>query len=124
MADFYERLAATALRMINDKGADCTIETPAAGGGSDPDTGMPLDDGASSSITARCVVANYSDVERNRQDSLIQQNDKKLLIASAAVGDISLASAVTVAGNTYTVVEVEEIKPAETSILFKVRGRV
>ncbi|MFK3999858.1 hypothetical protein ACI2I3_00725 [Psychrobacter namhaensis] len=123
MTDFYERMADTALRLITDKGVSCVITSLPQNGGFDPATGMPLDDVAGSEQSGQCVVLNYSKVVTNMPESLVQQGDKKILIAAKGVDMPSIGSTIAVLDKNYTVVEVKDIKPADVALIYEVHGR-
>lgn len=123
MADFYERMANTSLRLITDKGLPCTITTLPQQGGFDEATGMPLDDIPATTQTAQCVVLNYKDVITNMPESLVQQGDKKILIAAKDVAIPTLGGTVNVLDKAYTIVAVKDIKPAEIALVYEVHGR-
>ena len=125
MSDFYARMAETSLRLIADKGTDCTVAGGNTSGGYDEETGRPLDDIEPLVQSAKCVVLNYSDALRNVTDTLIETGDKKILIAAKGVTTPALSDtiAITATGKVYTVMEVKDIKPAETALIYEVRGR-
>lgn len=123
MSDFYNRLQNTALRLIESNGLPCIITSLGTSGGFDAETGMPLDDIAGSTQTAQCVVLNYADVITNMPESLVQQGDKKLLIAAKGVTMPMIGSTVAVGDNAYTVVAVKDVKPADVALTFEIHGR-
>lgn len=123
MSDFYARMQDTALRLIIDKGVPCNITTKGAQGGFDPITGAPLDDLPPVTQTAQCVLLDYSAEMKNRQDSLIESGDKKILIAAKGVTEPKLSDKITVGNKSYTVAEVTNLNPATIPLVYEVRGR-
>lgn len=113
----------TALRLIIDKGVTCQITTKGVQGGFDPITGAPLDDMPATSQTAQCVLLDYSAEMKNRQDSLIESGDKKILIAAKGVSEPKLSDKITVGSKSYTVAEVTNLNPATIPLVYEVRGR-
>ena len=123
MSDFYARMQDTALRLIIDKGVTCNITTKGVQGGFDPITGAPLDDLPPVTQTAQCVLLDYSTEMRNRQDSLIESGDKKILIAAKGMTEPKLSDNITVGDKVYTVAEVTNLNPNTTPLVYEVRGR-
>ena len=123
MTDFYERMADTALRLIADKGTDCTITSAEISGGFDPETGMPTDDLPSVVQQGKCVALNYKDSLYNAPESLIQVGDKKLLLSASGVTIDSLNGTVSVLGDIYRVMSVKDVNPAGTAIVYEIHGR-
>lgn len=123
MSDFYQRLADTALRLIADKGTDCTITSAEISGGFDPETGMPLDDIPATIQQGVCVLLNYSDSLYNAPESLIQVGDKKLLLSAKGITIDSLNGTVSALGDTYRVMSVKDINPAGTTLVYEIHGR-
>lgn len=123
MSDFYARMQGTALRLIIDKGVSCTITGKPTSGGFDPITGAPLDDLPPVTQTAQCVLLDYSAEMKNRQDSLIESGDKKILIAAKGVTEPKLSDKITVGSKSYTVAEVTNLNPNTTPLIYEVRGR-
>lgn len=123
VTDFYERMADTALRLIADKGTDCTIVSSPIAGGFDPVTGMPLDDMPSVVQQGKCVVLNYKESLYNAPESLIEQGDKKLLLSAKGVTIDSLNGTIEALGKSYRVISVKDVNPAGTAIVYEVHGR-
>ena len=123
MSDFYQRLAETSLRLITDKGVPCVITSLPQQGGFDPSTGLPLDDVPATQQDAQCVVLNYSDVITSMPESLVQQSDKKILIAASGVDTPSIGGTVAVLDKSYTIIDVKDLKPADITLIYEVLGR-
>lgn len=123
MTDFYERMADTALRLITDKGTDCTITSAPIAGGFDPVTGMPTDDLPSVVQQGKCVVLNYKDSLYNAPESLIQVGDKKLLLSAKGLTIDSLNGTIEALNEAYRVMSVKDVNPAGTSIVYEIHGR-
>lgn len=119
----YSNLKDTGLRLIYRFGVPCEIVSKPTSGGFDPITGAPLDDMPATSQTAQCVLLDYSTEMRNRQDSLIESGDKKILIAAKGVTEPKLSDKITVGGKSYTVAEVTNLNPATIPLVYEVRGR-
>lgn len=123
MSSFYQRLANTSLRLIADKGVPCVITSLPRQGGFDPLTGFELPDLPATTQDAQCVVLNYSKVVTNMPESLVQQGDKKILIAAKGVDMPSIGSTIAVLDKSYTVVAAKDIKPADVALIYEVHGR-
>lgn len=123
MTDFYQRLADTSLRLIADKGAPCVITSLPKQGGFDAVTGLQLPDMPATSQDAQCIVLNYSKNITNMPESLVQQGDKKILIAAKGVVMPTIGSTIAVLDKSYTVVEAKDIKPADVALIYEIHGR-
>lgn len=123
MTDFYNRLQNTALRLITDKGTDCTITSAEISGGYEPETGLPTDDLPPIVQTGKCVVLNYSDSLYNAPESLIQVGDKKILLSARDISIDSLNGTVEALGDTYKVMSVKDLNPAGITLVYELHGR-
>lgn len=123
MTDFYNRLAETAHKLIDDKGTDCVITSAVIQGSFDPETGMPTDDLPATVQVGRCVVLNYSDSLYNSPESLVEVGDKKILLSAKGVTLDSLNGTVEALGDTYRVIRVKDLNPAGTMLIYEVHGR-
>jgi len=112
---FYNRLQATATRLIAQYGKSATLETEGAATGPewDPQPGAPV-------LTPITVVeTGYS--LTNRNETLIQSGDW-VGIADSAVA-IKQGAVLLVDGRRLQVVEVQAINPGGTVLLYEVVGR-
>lgn len=123
MANFYERLQNTALRLIADKGTPCVIRSAPISGGFDPVTGQMLDDIPSTTQQGVCAVLDYDKSLVNLPESLIQKGDKKLLLSAKGVTLDSLNGKIEVLGRVYTVLSVTDRNPAGITLVYEVHGR-
>lgn len=132
MSAFYDRMAATALRLIAQFGQPATLidVTP---GGYDPDTGVtgPV----TMERTGSAIVQDYNLRESgaaNLAGTVIQQGDKKIMLAALTTNDDgdqvqieppTMNTKVTVDGVTWTVANIKSINPAGTPLLYEIQGR-
>ena len=123
MANFYERLQNTALRLISDKGTPCVIKSAPISGGFDEITGRMLPDIPSTTQQGVCVVLNYKDSLVNQPESLIQQGDKKLLLSAKGVTLDSLNGKIGALGAIYTVIAAKDLNPAGVTLVYEGHGR-
>lgn len=123
MTDFYPRLAATAHKLIVDKGTTCQIISPPTSGGFNPETGQMLPDIPATIQQGRCVVLNYKDSLVNQPESLIQQGDKKLLLSATGITIESLNGKIEALGKTYSIIAAKDLNPAGTTLLYELHGR-
>ena len=123
MANFYERLQNTALKLITDKGTPCVTRSAPISGGFDPVTGQMLDDIPSTTQQGVCVVLNYKDSLVNQPESLIQRGDKKLLISAKGVTLDGLNGKIEALGAIYTVIAAKDLNPAGVTLVYEVHGR-
>ncbi len=123
MSEFYNRLAATAHRLITDKGTTCQIISAPISGGFNPETGQMLPDMPATIQQGRCVVLNYSSSLVNQPESLIQQGDKKILLSATGVTIDSLNGKIEALGDTYTIVSAKDLNPAGLTLIYELHGR-
>lgn len=115
MAFDYDRIAASALRQIENAGLDVTI-TRTVVGSFDPTTGGTT---AAADIvaTASGVQTRYSN--RDIDGTVIKRGDMRLLIAASGLsispeqGDTATSDSIV-----WQVVNVESIKPSDTAVLY------
>ena len=124
MSAFYDRMAATALRLIAQFGQPVTLRDTVAGeydpiaGGTTP--------GTVTEQTGSCILQDYSAQEAgaaNMAGSNIQMNDKKILIAAKGLTPPTLSTQVIADGHTWTAVNIKEINPAGTPLVYEIQGR-
>jgi hypothetical protein len=120
MADFYARMAEVALTLIGRFGQTVTLQNNVAGE-YDPSTGTV--EGTTQEQQASAVLQDYTGQEflTNTQ---IQQGDKKLKVAAKGLEwPPSLANKAIVQGTTYSVINVNEINPAGTPLVYELQVR-
>lgn len=106
----YTALASTAERLIKENGRDVTIRSTTAGT-YDPDTGV-----SGGSVTDNIVSAVFFDVdERQINDNIIQRGDRVMLTAAP----VGLEDEV-IDGDSYQVINVENIKPGSVGVMYRV----
>lgn len=118
---FYDRMAETALRLIQQYGQPVIIRevTP---GAYDPATGETSDE-TSTDTTASGVLLEYTGDER-LANSLIQQGDKKLKVPAKGLAQPSLNSKVIIQGETWTIVPpLKVMNPAGTPLVYELQVR-
>jgi hypothetical protein len=122
MNAFYDRTAATALRLITQFGQPVTISKTEPGE-YDPETGGDTP-GATIEQTAQGILLDFTGQEF-QNNSLIKQGDKKLKIAAQGLEWVpELLNKVVVQGRTWSIVPpLKEINPAGTPILYELQVR-
>lgn len=132
MSDFYQRMAATTLRLIERFGQTVILrdETP---GEFDPVTG-----GSTPSVIidqpAQAILQDYGSQQSGASYAAgteIRQGDKKIMVSALAAGEDGpkqltppqLTTLVIAGGVTWTVVNIKEINPAGTPLLYEIQGR-
>lgn len=124
MSAFYDRMAATALRLIAQFGQPVTLRDTVSGE-YDPITGGTTP-GATTEQVGSCILQDYSLQESgaaNLAGSDIRQNDKKILIAAKGLTAPTLSTQLIAGGHTWTAVNIKEINPAGTPLVYEVQGR-
>lgn len=125
MAGFYERMAATALRLITRFGQAGTISdvTP---GTYDPATGATTGD-TPISQTAQMILLDYSLQEsgaKYNEGTQVLAGDKKILIAAQGLAWAPMmTSRVTADGAVWQVVNIKVSNPAGTPLVYEIHGR-
>lgn len=124
MSAFYDRMSATALSLIARFGQPVTLRDTVPGE-YDPITGSTTP-GAVTEQVGSCILQDYSLQESgaaNLAGSDIRQNDKKILIAAKGLTAPTLSTQVIAGGHTWTTVNIKEINPAGTPLVYEVQGR-
>ena len=122
MNAFYDRTAATALRLITQFGQPVTISKTEPGE-YDPETGGDSP-GATIEQTAQGILLDFTGQEF-QNNSLIKQGDKKLKIAAQGLEWVpDLLNKVIIQGRTWSIVPpLKEVNPAGTPILYEIQVR-
>jgi hypothetical protein len=122
MNAFYDRTAATALRLITQFGQPVTISKTEPGE-YDPETGGDSP-GATIEQTAQGILLDFTGQEF-QNNSLIKQGDKKLKIAAQGLEWVpDLLNKVIIQGRTWSIVPpLKEVNPAGTPILYELQVR-
>jgi len=132
MSDFYQRMAATTLRLIERFGQTVILrdETP---GEFDPVTG-----GSTPSVIidqpVQAILQDYGLQQPGTSYAAgteIRQGDKKIMVSALAASEDGpkqltppqLTTLVIAGGVTWTIVNIKEINPAGTPLLYEIQGR-
>lgn len=121
MSEFYQRMAATALRLIATYGQAVTLklETP---GKYDPATGK-TGPAFVRQQAGQAVLSDYSRREFENSTLLIR-GDKRLKLAAQGLQWIpTLATKAVIDGKTWSVISISEINPAGTPIVYDLQVR-
>lgn len=112
----YDRLAATALRLLQAYGASATLKASTAGT-YDPATGS-----ASVTVVSTAVSAAVFDYPAKLVDgTLIKTGDKKALIAAS--GAPAVGHALTWQGKDYQIVSLKTVSPAGQPVIYEAQIR-
>ena len=130
---FYDEMAVMALEMITEFGQPVTISKTEPGE-YDPETGGEAP-GATIEQIAQGILLDFTGLEF-QNNSLIRQGDKKIKIAAKGVSAPELLSTVVAGVNTsnihdyftqpitmLTVINVKQVSPAGTPIIYEIQGR-
>ncbi|WP_370600478.1 hypothetical protein [Pseudomonas nitroreducens] len=121
MSAFYDRMASTALELIERFGSQQTLRdiTP---GGYNPVTGEATGDVPISQL-AQVILAEYTG-QQYAEGSEIRQGDKKIIIAAKDLAwPPTLTTKVDVGGVLWQIVNVKESNPAGTPLVYFCQGR-
>ena len=125
MSAFYDRMAATALRLIERFGLTATLSevTP---GEYDPVTGVETG-GATLTQTGQLILLDYTVQEAgiiNAAGSLVQQGDKKIMLAAKGLEwPPTMTTTVLADGLTWTIINTKSPHPAGTPLAYELHGR-
>lgn len=121
---FYDRMQGVALRLLTKYGQDVTLRTLASGAGTyNPATGVATQGTATDTtrkgfITESPGAYNGPQYGRTLQDgSLVTDNDKWMLM-DANGNAPKLLNHVIADGVDFTIVDVQELKPAGTALMY------
>ncbi|MFP5338326.1 MAG: hypothetical protein ACLGIW_07520 [Gammaproteobacteria bacterium] len=124
MSQFYDRMAATALRLIEQFGQEITMRDTVPGeydpvtGGSTPETTVDQ--------PAQAILQDYALQQAGMsyaEGTVIRQGDKKILVAAQGLTPPQLTTTVLADGVTWTIVNIKEINPAGTPLVYEIQGR-
>lgn len=114
MAISYANLATLAERLIRENGRDALLI-------SETNTGTDYQPTITQTTeTIKLVQSQFSKNDNN--DFVLEANDMKFLVSSAFT--LTTKQRIETNGLQYSIVALKEIKPADTSILYIVQGRV
>lgn len=125
MSAFYDRMAATALRLIERFGLTATLSevTP---GEYDPVTGVETG-GVTLTQTGQLILLDYTAQEAgiiNAAGSLVQQGDKKIMLAAKGLEwPPTMTTTVLADGLTWTIINIKSTNPAGTPLVYELHGR-
>lgn len=122
MSAFYDRTAATALRLITQFGQPVTIRATTVGE-YDPEAGSAPPD-STKEQTAQGILLDFTGQEF-QNNSFIKQGDKKLKIAAQGLEWVpDLLNKVIIQGRAWSIVPpLKEVNPAGTPILYELQVR-
>lgn len=124
MSAFYDRMSATALNLIERFGQTITLRDTVPGeydpvtGGSTPDVEV--------SQPAQAILQDYALQQAGMsyaEGTVIKQGDKKILVAAQGITPPTLTTTVLADGATWAIVNIKEINPAGTPLVYEIQGR-
>lgn len=124
MSQFYDRMASTALRLIERFGQTVTLRDIVPGE-YDPVTGSQTPD-VEVDQPAQAILQDYALQQSGMSyadGTVIKQGDKKILVAAQGLTPPQLTTAVIADGATWTIVNIKEINPAGTPLVYELQGR-
>lgn len=133
MSQFYDRMASTALRLIERFGQTITLRDTVPGE-YDPVTGSQTPD-VEVDQPAQAILQDYALQQSGMsyaEGTVIKQGDKKILVAAMTtdandeqvqITPPTLTATVIADGATWTIVNIKEINPAGTPLVYELQGR-
>lgn len=121
MSEFYQRMAATALRLIGKYGRPVIFKLETTGK-YDPATGK-TGPAFVREQTGQAVLADYSRREFETS-TLLVRGDKRLKLAAKGLEWVpTLATKAVIDGKSWSVISISEINPAGTPIVYDLQVR-
>ena len=124
MSAFYDRMSATALNLIARFGQTITLRDTVPGE-YDPVSGAQTP-GVEVDQPAQAILQDYALQQAGMsyaEGTVIQQGDKKILVAAQGLTPPQLTTTVIADGATWTIVNIKEINPAGTPLVYEIQGR-
>lgn len=124
MSAFYDRMASTALRLIEQFGQTIILRDTVPGE-YDPVSGAQTPD-VEVDQPAQAILQDYALQQAGMsyaEGTVIKQGDKKILVAAQGLTPPTLTTTVLADGATWTIVNVKEINPAGTPLVYELQGR-
>lgn len=121
---FYDDMASTALRLIAQFGQTITLRDVTEGG-YDPVTGS-VTPGTTSDQEARAILQDYALQQSGAsyaEGTEIRQGDKKITVAAKGLTPPQLTTKIIAGGANWTIVNIKEINPAGTPLVYEIQGR-
>lgn len=116
----YDELAQAAVDLLNELGQLVLLSRAVGGGGYDPDAGA-VDEGDVDVWSANGVEFNYT--QREVDGTLIQQGDRRILIAPTLGTTPQSGDVVTLGAKRLEVVNSKPLQPAGVVVLHEVQAR-
>jgi hypothetical protein len=108
-------MAGVATDLIGEFGRSLTLRAKNTSGDAwNPVEGAPTD----TSVTGVVVFYGANEID----GTLIQSNDKRCMIDSTVAPTVKMS--IIDGGTTYKIIDIEEVKPGDTTILYKLQLRV
>lgn len=125
MSAFYDEMAEVTLELIAEFGQAGTLISVTEGE-YDPVTGFGAEP-VTLSQTGQLILLEYSIQEAgisNAAGSLVQQGDKKIMLAAGGLDwEPTMTTTIDAGGVTWTITGIKAINPAGTPLLYEIHGR-
>ena len=125
MSAFYDEMADVALELIAEFGQAGTL-TSVTEGEYDPVTGFGTDP-VTLTQTGQLVLLDYTAQEAgiiNAAGSLVQQGDKKIMLAAKGLDwEPTMTTTIDAGGFTWAITGIKATNPAGTPLLYEIHGR-
>jgi hypothetical protein len=121
---FYSNMQGVALRLIEKFGQTITLRDTVPGE-YDPVTGEQTPD-VEVDQPAQAILQDYALQQSGMsyaEGTVIKQGDKKILVAAQGITPPTLTTTVLADGATWTIVNIKEINPAGTPLVYELQGR-
>lgn len=125
MSAFYDEMAEVALELIAEFGQAGTL-TNVTEGEYDPVTGFGTDP-VTLTQSGQLILLDYSAAESgviNASGSLIQQGDKKIMLAAKGLAwPPTITTTILAGGQAWSIANIKSTNPAGTPLLYEIHGR-
>ena len=124
MAGLYEEMAGVALELISEFGQTITLRDTVPGE-YDPVTGSTT---AETTVDqpAQAILQDYALQQSGMsyaEGTVIKQGDKKILVAAQGLTPPTLTTTVIADGAAWTIINIKQINPAGTPLVYELQGR-
>lgn len=121
MSDLYSKLAATAQRLLADKGQPMTV-TARTPGAYNPAISGATPGAATTPVVG--VMLDYTEAAfRADGDGAVLRGDRKAIVSAQGLTEVVMGDTLTVGGEVWSVVRAKKLNPAGTVVIHTLQVR-
>lgn len=122
MTAFYDKLAATSLKLLTKYGRAVTLRRPAAGATYDTATSSVVPGGVASDTVLRGAPFDFKSGETETAGGLVKAGDKSLLLQATSPRP-TVADQVLIGAEAWEVLDAQTVSPGGTDVLHRLHIR-